>query len=86
MKLRVWHGCHIVAEMEFFDDGTYVLSTSPDGDLIGDADHVAIDPWAKLAGERIGNVTNQPVDFSIRQTAGKAVAFFKKLQEEKEGK
>lgn len=59
MKMRIWHNCLIVAELELPDGDTtsqagQVVWFPDDSPIVGYDDHISVDPWNKLAGDHVG--------------------------------
>jgi hypothetical protein len=60
MKVRIWHGCAVVADLEF-PDGEQLPHDVNVGD---DQAEVEIDPWARLVTRvDTGDGTRGPVSF-----------------------
>jgi hypothetical protein len=57
MMMRIWHDDRIVAELDIPDvfDGNpgWIAWFPKQSPIVGDRDHVIIEPWAKLAGEQV---------------------------------
>jgi len=72
MKIRVWQGCQVVVEIQIPEpveerrEGQ-VAWYPDDSPIVGEDDHVSLDPWALLAGEHLGNRSHS-VDISLPRT------------------